>query len=619
LSLRWNIDFKIKHKRGQPEKRVLDKIEGQATSGQFIALMGSSGAGKSSLLHCLALRNQKFQGQIFVNETLCDERYFSMCGYVYQDDVFPDALTVSDHLRIQADLRMDNFIKKEAKANRIEAVLKQLNLETSQNTVIGNPLTGAFKEGLSGGERKRLSFATELLTNPPIIFGDEVTTGLDASMAFTVIETLRNIVDDGKLAIVTIHQPSSHVLELFTDIILLSKGQVVYHGPRVNMIQYFTNLGINCPPNNNPADYFIDQISVDPAHVEESMEKINNLAQEYRNSSLYQKNVAWKEEIPELEWRQLHSIYVSKFPATWWKQFCIGFERAVKVDVNSSKIFWGRVFQEVVVGAIIGSSYMDAENKPLGDVNDQITMDSKFGLVFLTLFFLLIDAVFDISILFPMEMKLFVREYFAGANRCTAFYASRAISRIPQEIIPPFLCATVTYALGFGFYREESVTRYLWWCAYCVSFSFCFAGLGHLLSALFRDSLLVLIAFPTVTITSMSFGGPLIPLSTLPVWLDWLSYTSFTKYAATGMMINELVNVGPDATFPNGQGTLEPPSGNPEKYLYDNLNVEQDGKISMETWLWLELVIIVGIAVALRIASVILLRIQSLLQPKKRA
>merc|ERR1711988_726199 len=216
-----------------------------------------------------------------------------MCGYVYQDDVFHEALTVHDHLRIQADLRMDNFIKDDAKANRIEAVLKQLNLETSQNTVIGNPLSGPFKEGLSGGERKRLSFATELLTNPPIIFGDEVTTGLDASMAFTVIETLRNIVDDGKLAIVTIHQPSSHVLELFTDIILLSKGQVVYHGPRTAMIKYFSDIGIVCPPNNNPADFFIDQISVDPAHVEESMEKITNLANQYRDSELYQENISW--------------------------------------------------------------------------------------------------------------------------------------------------------------------------------------------------------------------------------------------------------------------------------------------------------------------------------------
>merc|ERR1711988_1595038 len=542
-----------------------------------------------------------------------------MCGYVYQDDVFHEALTVHDHLRIQADLRMDNFIKDDAKANRIEAVLKQLNLETSQNTVIGNPLSGPFKEGLSGGERKRLSFATELLTNPPIIFGDEVTTGLDASMAFTVIETLRNIVDDGKLAIVTIHQPSSHVLELFTDIILLSKGQVVYHGPRVNMIKYFGELGIHCPPNNNPADFFIEEISVDPANVEASMEKIGKLAEDYRNSSLYEENVGWKDMIPEIEWRQLHGIYVSKFPATWMKQFVIGLERAWKVDYNSQIVFWARMAQELVVGAIIGSSYMNADNAPLGDVNTQSTMESKFGMVFLTLFFLLIDAVFDISILFPMEMKLFVREYFAGANRCSAFYFSRAITRLPQEILPPFVLATVSYLFGFGFERENTVIRYLYWTAYCVAYSSAFAGLGHLLSALFRDSLLVLISFPTVTITSMSFGGPLIPLSTLPSWLEWLSYTSFTKYAATGMMINELTNAGDDATFPNNQGALEPPSGNPESFLYDYLNVQQGGKISMETWLWLELVIIVGISIALRLASVVVLRIQSLLQPKKRA
>merc|ERR1712146_627036 len=167
------------------------------------------------------------------------------------------------------------------------------------------------------------------------------------------------------------------------------------------MIKYFSELGIHCPPNNNPADYFIDQISVDPANTEESMEKIQTLAKQYRDSSLYEENVAWKEEIPELEWRQLHDIYVSKFPATWMKQFLIGMERAFKVDYNSQFVFWLRMAQEVVMGAIIGSSYLNADNEPLGDINTLSNMDAKFGMMFLTLCFILIEAVFDISMVFP--------------------------------------------------------------------------------------------------------------------------------------------------------------------------------------------------------------------------
>jgi ABC-type multidrug transport system ATPase subunit len=125
---------------------------------------------------------------------------------------------------------------------------------------IGDPQKG----GISGGQRKRVSIAIELIANPDILFLDEPTSGLDSFSAFNICESLRDLAKtERKLVICSIHMPRETILNLFDNIILMSQGTIVWFGPADAAVTHFASLGFQCPPNTNPADFFLDIISVD--------------------------------------------------------------------------------------------------------------------------------------------------------------------------------------------------------------------------------------------------------------------------------------------------------------------------------------------------------------------
>lgn len=158
-------------------KHLLKNVTGIAHSGELMAVMGSSGAGKTTLMNCLCFRSPP---GIKVSPTsvralngipVNSEKLRSQCAYVQQDDLFIGSLTTKEHLIFQAMLRMGRKVPYDQKIRRVNEVLNELSLRKCANTVIGSP--GRVK-GLSGGERKRLSFASETLTDPHLLLCDEV-------------------------------------------------------------------------------------------------------------------------------------------------------------------------------------------------------------------------------------------------------------------------------------------------------------------------------------------------------------------------------------------------------------------------------------------------------------
>ena len=113
----------------------------------------------------------------------------------------------------------------------------QFNLEKCKNVTIGNPELDI--KGISGGERRRLTFASEVINDPGILFCDEPTSGLDSFMAMSIVETMKNLAKNGKTIICTIHQPSSELFEMFDKFCLISEGRLAYIGNRLNAINFF--------------------------------------------------------------------------------------------------------------------------------------------------------------------------------------------------------------------------------------------------------------------------------------------------------------------------------------------------------------------------------------------
>lgn len=137
------------------------------------------------------------------------------------------------------------------------------------------PISIQDKKGISGGEKRRLAFASEVLTNPMILFCDEPTSGLDSFIALSVVECMKNLAKQGKTIICTIHQPSSEIFETFDKLCLLAEGRLAFLGtlPETNL--FFENQGYRVPINYNPADYYIKTLAMIPSDKENSIQRIN--------------------------------------------------------------------------------------------------------------------------------------------------------------------------------------------------------------------------------------------------------------------------------------------------------------------------------------------------------
>ena len=182
-----------------------------------------------------------------------------MLSIVGQSDFHLPCLTVEETLMFHANLRLPNTFNQDEKSSRVSKVIRMLGLSDCESIWVGNDEL----KGISGGEKRRLSVAVQLLLDPAICLLDEPTTGLDAFTARHVTETLRSLSRTGRTVILSIHQPRYDVFALLDDVILLSRGQLVWSGSSSDMMKHLNALGHACPPLVNPADFILDISSID--------------------------------------------------------------------------------------------------------------------------------------------------------------------------------------------------------------------------------------------------------------------------------------------------------------------------------------------------------------------
>ena len=224
-------------------KRLLDAVSLTVFPYELVALMGPAGAGKTTLLKALNGYTRPVQGTVlFRGQNLYDyyDLYRHMMGYVPQDDIVHPQLTVRQALYFSARLRTD--LTDAEIDTRAQKVLYNLGIPDKIDTVIGSP----EKKTLSGGQRKRVNIALELITDTPVLFLDEPTSGLSSYDAESVVDLLKELSKTGKTILTTIHQPSLKVYKQFDDLLMVSRdrgekpGAVVFFGPAYpDSIQFF--------------------------------------------------------------------------------------------------------------------------------------------------------------------------------------------------------------------------------------------------------------------------------------------------------------------------------------------------------------------------------------------
>lgn len=287
------LDKKTLTGKKLPRKVIVNPITTTFHAGVLNVVMGPSGSGKTSLLNAMALRlrnsiGTKYRptGKLMFNGAVpSDSVIRSVCSYVCQDDdALLPSLTVRETLRFAAGLRLPSFMSTEEKYQRAEEVLLKMGLKDCANNLIGSDLI----KGISGGEKRRVSIAVQVLTDPRVLLLDEPTSGLDAFTASSIMEVLQGLANEGRTLILTIHQARSDLFKHFGNVLLLSRGGwPVYAGPGKEMLGYFIRNGYECPRHTNPADFALDMITIDLQQEEreaESRERVQKLIDKWNGT-----------------------------------------------------------------------------------------------------------------------------------------------------------------------------------------------------------------------------------------------------------------------------------------------------------------------------------------------
>lgn len=239
-------------------KPILHDVTGSIERGKLTAVMGGSGAGKSTFINVLMGKLTNTGGLVMVNNSLAKmDSYKKLIGYVPQDDIVLPELSIRENIMHSARVRLPRNWNDISIQAHVSAVINCLGLTHVQHSLVGT----VGKPFISGGQRKRVSIGMELAAAPMAIFLDEPTSGLDATAASSIMRTLQAVARLGISVIVTIHQPRAEIMTMVDDLILLADGQVACHGPERFVQAHFSKLGFDIPLLENSGDAITDIIT----------------------------------------------------------------------------------------------------------------------------------------------------------------------------------------------------------------------------------------------------------------------------------------------------------------------------------------------------------------------
>ncbi|KAM3864638.1 broad substrate specificity ATP-binding cassette transporter ABCG2b [Diretmus argenteus] len=539
-----------------PEKYILKDVSGIMRPGMN-AIMGPTGSGKTSLLDVIAGRKNPAglqQGKVLVDGRVVTSDLRLTSAYVVQDDILMGTLSVRENLLFSANLRLDRGLHSSAdKQSRVDAIIQDLGLTDCADTKIGTE----FLRGVSGGERKRCSIGMELIISPSLLFLDEPTTGLDSNTANYIINLLHGLSRRGKTVIFSIHQPRYSIFRQFDHLTLMHKGEVVYAGAADKALDYFTQLGYQIEPFNNPADFFMDITNGEAKSTLESVipvEGMSSLALKYSQSPLCQ-NVL--EELDTVSRGIGDRVLGQEKKADYVTSFCYQMHvlcgRTMLNLLRNPQTSYAQFALNIFFAILVGLIYYQM---PLTLPE---ALQNRSG----AFFFLIINMVFgNLSAveLFINERAIFIHENSSGYYRTSVYFLSKIVADlIPNRIIPIFVFSAIAY------YMMGLKPEFLAFLCFAMTMSLVsLAGvsLAFLVSASVSSFAManILIALPFVFM--MVFGGFLVNLNSMLVWLSWLEWISIFKYGLNAVFITEMTGqkfysnttIIPGELFLRGQG-----------------------------------------------------------------
>ncbi|XP_014206760.1 ATP-binding cassette sub-family G member 4-like [Copidosoma floridanum] len=517
--------------RFQERKKLLTNVSGEFRAGELTAIIGPSGAGKSKLMDILAgFRKSNVTGEVRVNgrvRTLAAFRRSS--AYIMQDGNLQPLLTVEESMRIAADLKLDSSAA--AKHHSIDVIIKELGLEA---------VRASRTKNLSGGEKKRLAIALELIGNPPIMFFDEPTSGLDSVASRQCIGILKSLAREGRTIVCILHQPSGVLFDVIDHLYVVADSCCVYSGGSRNLVPYLRSLGLHCPTYHNPADYLLEIINGEHGeHVPRMIEAAQNgRSQRWRGT---------REDAPNLD-RKLASLGIDRLPKLplpinavlheigasssayyargSFKQLCILLRRNALKLSRDRVLVYSRLAVHFLLSFLVGCLFYK-----IGQ--DAAYAIDNFNLIFFNTMTLMYNAFNTTIITFPEELPILAREHFNRWYKLPAYYVANKLIDLPVQIV-----AVSTYTLIF--YQMSGQIPELRRLGLCLLIyllaSLVAQMVGLILGTIFNVQNGVIFG-PFAILPFVVFSGFFVHIRDAHPYLQWLFHASFFKYAFEGAMV----------------------------------------------------------------------------------
>ncbi|GAB4844815.1 ABC transporter G member 25 [Ancistrocladus abbreviatus] len=509
----------------EQERTILNGITGTVSPGEILALLGPSGSGKSTLLNALAgrLHGPSLTGSILFNNKSLNRPFLKRTGFVTQDDVLYPHLTVRETLAFCALLRLPSSLSRREKISAAESVMSELGLSKCEHTVIGN----SFIRGVSGGERKRVSIAHELLVNPSLLILDEPTSGLDSTAAYRMVATLSALAKKGKTVVTSVHQPSSRVYQLFDSVLVLSEGRSLYFGKGSDAMSYFESIGFSMSFPMNPADFLLD-LANGVSHIDAGSEKEKpnmkqTLISSYNNilapkiiaaCSDNTQSIANEKEMGIVRSHEQKEGIKTRI-STWFDHFTILLHRSLKErrheSFNSLRIL--QVFAAAMLGGIMWWH------------SDYRAIQDRLGLIFFFSIFWGVFPSFNAVFAFPQDRAIFTKERAAGMYTLSPYFMARIVGDLPMELVLPVVFVSVIYWMTD---LKPELVAFLLTQAVVIGYVLVAQGLGLAVGAIIMDAKK---ASTLVTVIMLAFvltGG--FYVQKIPRSFAWIKYISCTFY-----------------------------------------------------------------------------------------
>lgn len=527
-------------KKGKADREILDgSIRGVAKPGRMLAIMGPSGSGKSTLLHAIAgkVKEDKkisLRGKRYINDVPLTGDSPIPSAFIEQEVNFFPHMTVRETLDFQVELKMGAVLKtREERDALVKGLIDQLGLTKSANTIVGN----AKVRGLSGGERKRLSIACEMISSPPLIFLDEPTSGLDSYQATQVVETLRKLADSGKTVVSVIHQPSQHTFQLFDDLLLISEGRLMYFGEVSKVRGHMTDLGYGCEAEVGTAEHVLDCVSravgADEEVERSSMERIERIAmaaaKQARELVVFDGNGKGDDgdDVEKKSSKKMKHIITAAHPGTnVFRQFKLLMGRSLQELLRGKAAIIIKVMQQVSMGIIYGGIYT------LGD--DQASIMDRFGLLSLIVIGATNMGMAGTIRSFPKEKAIVSSEMAASMYRTGPYFVAKAFSEIPFIGLYNAVFASIIYPLV-----RLQKGRFKNFLGVTSLHSIASQAFGLLVGSVSSSSDVALALFPPIIILNIIFDGKNISEENTPAVLKWVSRVGLIRWGFTGLALNE--------------------------------------------------------------------------------